>query len=126
MKKLIVILLALLPTLCIADDRLIIGAEGGKGVAIVDPTDNNKVLWHYKIGAVHDLHLLDNGNILTQSGWTNLIEVAPDQSIVWQYNSSKANGNDGKKVEVHAFQRLKNGNTFISESGAARSIGQVV
>lgn len=122
MKKLFVILLALLPSLALASDRLIIGAEGGKGVAIVDPSDNNKVLWHHKIGAVHDLHLLDNGNILTQSGWTNLIEIAPDQSIVWQYDSAKSNGNDGEKVEVHAFQRLANGSTFISESGVARFI----
>ena len=122
MKKLLFCLLALLPSLSFADDRLVIGAEGGKGVAIVDPAANNKVLWKHKIGAVHDLHLLDNGNILTQDGWTKVIEIAPNQSIVWQYNSAKANGNDGKKVEVHAFQRLADGSTMISESGVARFI----
>jgi len=122
MKKLLFSLLTLLPTLAAGDDRLVIGAEGGKGVAIVDPANNNKVLWLHKIGAVHDLHLLDNGNILTQDGWNKVIEIAPDKSIVWQYDSAKANGNEGKKVEVHAYQRLANGSTMIAESGAARFI----
>ena len=32
------------------------------------------------------------------------------------------NGNAGKAVEVHAFQRLENGLTMIAESGPARLI----
>ena len=30
------------------------------------------------------------------------------------------NGNQGKRIEVHAFQRLSNGQTMIAESGAKR------
>lgn len=122
MKKLLITLALLLPSLSHANDRLVIGAEGGKGVAIVDPANNNELLWQHKIKAVHDLHLLDNGNILTQSDMTHLIEIAPDHSIAWKYNSAKANGNEGKKLEVHSFQRLANGSTLIAESGVARFI----
>jgi hypothetical protein len=103
--------------------RLVIGAEAGKGVAVVDPNDGNKVLFHKKIGAVHDLHLLPNGNLLTQDGWPRLIEVAlADGAIVWEYDATKRNREDGKKVEVHAYQRLADGRTLISESGSSRLI----
>jgi len=45
-----------------------------------------------------------------------------DQKVVWTYDSSKMNGNQGKSVEVHAFQRLPNGLTMIAESGVGRII----
>ena len=32
------------------------------------------------------------------------------------------NGNAGKRVDVHAFARMKNGNTMIVESGVGRVI----
>jgi len=41
---------------------------------------------------------------------------------VWEYDAGKMNGNEGKRVEVHAFQRLDNGLTMIAESGTARII----
>ncbi|MFK5924412.1 MAG: PQQ-binding-like beta-propeller repeat protein [Verrucomicrobiota bacterium] len=122
MKKLLLTLLLSLPLIGFANDRLIIGAEGGKGVKIIDPAANNKVLWQHPVRAVHDLQLLDSGNILTQSDMQNLIEIAPDQSVVWRYNSATTNGNQGKKVEVHSFQRLNNGHTLIAESGIPRFI----
>ena len=56
-------------------ERLVIGAEGGKGLAIVDPADGNKVLWHRPLGAVHDLHLLPDFSLLTQDGWPRVIQV---------------------------------------------------
>lgn len=86
-------------------------------------TTNNTVEWEYKIGPLHDLQRLPNGNILFQTDWTHLIEVNPKSNeIVWKYDSGKSNGNEGKRIEVHAFQRLENGNTMIAESGAARII----
>lgn len=102
-------------------ERLVLGAEGRKGVAIVDPASNNEVLWYYKIGAVHDLHLLENGNILTQDGWTRVIELDLEKNIVWEYDATKTNrAPDDGKIEIHAYQRLENGNTMIVESGAGR------
>ena len=102
-------------------DRLVIGAEGGKGLAIVDPGEGNQLLWHRPLGSVHDLHLLPNGNLLTQDGWPRLLEVNLAKEIVWEYDATKANRSEGDgKVEIHAYQRFENGNTMIVESGPGR------
>ena len=100
----------------------ILCADSSKGrIAIID--EAGKTEWEKKIGPLHDLHMLTSGNVLMQTSWTELVEVEPSTGkIVWQYNSAKANGNEGKKVEVHAFQRLDNGQTMIAESGPARII----
>ena len=44
------------------------------------------------------------------------------KKVVWTYNSATMNGNKGKHVDVHAFARLSNGNTMITESGVGRII----
>ena len=44
------------------------------------------------------------------------------KTVVWSYDSAKQNGNDGKKIEVHSFQPLDNGEILIAESGVARII----
>lgn len=104
-------------------DKLVIGAEAKKGVSVVDPSDGNKVLWNHPVGAVHDVHLLPNGNILTQDGWPKIIEIDLDGNVVWSYDATTDNRSDGvERVEIHAFQRLPNGNTMIAESGASRII----
>jgi hypothetical protein len=62
-----------------------------------------------------------------QTNYQNIVEVTPDKKVVWAYNASKMNGNapteenkKGRPVEVHATQRLADGNTMIVESGPAR------
>lgn len=114
--------LALVPTLHAAPaERLVIGAEAGKGLIIVDPAADNEALWQYKIGAVHDLHLLPNGNFLTQDGWPLVIEVNLAKEVVWEYDAAKTNRRDGDgKVEIHAYQRFPDGHTMIVESGPGR------
>lgn len=105
------------------EDRLVIGAEAGKGLVIVDPSDGNRVLWRHPLGAVHDLQLLPGGRFLTQDGWTHLIEVDPVKGLVWDYDASTENRRKGDgKVEIHAFQRLPEGGTLIVESGPCRII----
>lgn len=100
--------------------RLLVADDSTRRLAIVAP--DGSLEWELKIGAIHDAHLLPNGNILTQLGWQRVVEVAPDKQVVWEYDSSKMNGNTGKPVEVHAFQRLDNGLTMIVESGPGRII----
>lgn len=97
-------------------------ADSSKGrIAIID--EQGQTEWEMKIGPLHDLHLLKNGNVLLQTSWTELIEVEPATSkTVWRYDAATQNGNAGKAVEVHAFQRLDNGHTMIAESGPARII----
>ncbi|HSU68427.1 MAG TPA: PQQ-binding-like beta-propeller repeat protein [Tepidisphaeraceae bacterium] len=105
--------------------RILAADSSTHRIAIV--TADGKVLWQRKIGDIHDLHQLPDGNILFQDSYTHLLEVTPGMhgepdKVVWEYDSGKMNGNEGKKVQVHAFQRLPNGNTMISESGIGRII----
>jgi hypothetical protein len=98
--------------------RILAGDDSTHRLAIVG-TDG-KLEWEIKIGAIHDAHLLPNGNVLLQQGWTKVQEVTRDKQVVWEYDAAKANS--GQRVEVHAFQRLDNGLTMIAESGPSRII----
>ncbi|MCH8961759.1 MAG: hypothetical protein IH820_10690, partial [Bacteroidetes bacterium] len=98
----------------------VLAADASKGrIAIVE---GGKVVWEAKIRAIHDLQILDNGNILFQTSWTRLVEMTRDRKVVWKYDSAVMNGNQGKRVEVHAFRRLSGGVTMIAESGPSRII----
>lgn len=85
--------------------------------------EQGRVEWQLDgIGPVHRIQQLNNGNILTQDGWTTLIEVSPEKEIVWTYDAAAQDGVDGRKIEVHAFQRLENGRTMVVENGNGRII----
>ncbi|MCX6981047.1 MAG: hypothetical protein NTV08_09895 [Verrucomicrobia bacterium] len=96
--------------------RVLAGDDSTHRLAIVGV--DGKLEWEIKVGAIHDAHILPNGNVLLQQGWTKVQEVTPDQKVVWEYDSGKANA--PKPVQVHAFQRLENGLTMVAESGPAR------
>jgi hypothetical protein len=82
-----------------------------------------RIVWQLDdIGPVHRIQPLENGNILTQDGWTRLIEIDPQQQIVWSYDAAAQEGVDARTVEVHAFQRLADGNTLVVENGNGRII----
>lgn len=98
--------------------RILAGDDSTHRLGIVGA--DGKLEWEIKIGAIHDAHVLPNGNILLQQGWTKVQEVTPDKQVVWEYDAAKAN--PGQRVEVHAFQRLDNGSTMIAESGPSRII----
>lgn len=101
--------------------RRVLGADDStRRLAIIAP--DGSVEWEMKVGAIHDAAVLPNGNVLFQQGWTRIIEVTPDKQTVWEYDAARQNGNEGKRVEVHAFQRLADGHTMIVESGPARII----
>lgn len=101
--------------------RRVLGADDStKRLAIIAP--DGSVEWSTSVGAIHDAAVLPNGNMLYQQGWTKIVEVTRDKKTVWEYDAAKRNGNEGKRVEVHAFQRLDNGLTMIAESGTRRII----
>lgn len=100
--------------------KLLIGDYSVKKLALVN--QKGEIEWQVPIRNIHDAWQLPNGNILYQNDWTKIIEMTPDQKVVWTYDAGTQNGNQGKKVEVHAFQRLSNGHTMIVESGPARII----
>ena len=95
--------------------------HGGNRLAIVDL--GGAISWEMPWGGIHDIHLLGNGNILTADGKAAVVEIDREsKQVVWSYDSANSNGNEGKPIEVHAFQRLSNGNTMIAESGKGRII----
>jgi outer membrane protein assembly factor BamB len=95
--------------------------QGNGKLAIVDK--NGALEWEMPWSGIHDLHLLSNGNIMVQEKMRAVVEIDPkSKKIVWRYDSATANGNQGKRVEVHAFQPLKNGNVMIVETGVRRII----
>ena len=96
----------------------VLGGDKGK-IALVGPT--GKVEWQIPGGTTHDIARLANGNVMYISGAATVVEVAPDRSVVWKYESKPKAGYTGK-VEVHAFQRLDNGLTMIAETGNLRII----
>lgn len=105
-----------------APGRRVLAADYSKHrIAIIAP--DGAVEWEHRIESIHDLQLLPSGNVLFQTTWTRLVEVDPTSGeVVWEYDSSAANGNLGKRVEVHSFQRLSSGDTMIAESGPGRII----
>ena len=111
-----------------AERLVLVGASYGKNILAITDAEG-EVLWSHKTAGPtrghaghHDVHLLPNGNILFHDTWTTLKEITLDQKVVWTYDSAKQNGNAGKRVHVHAFARLANGNTMIVESGVGRVI----
>ncbi len=70
----------------------------------------------------HDIALLPNGNILFNSGGAAVTEMTPKKEIVWKYEAKATPANKAGRVEVHAFQRLVDGNTMIAESGNKRIV----
>lgn len=105
-----------------APGRTILAADySTHRIALVAP--DGAVRWQHTIGDLHDLQLLPNGNVLFQTSYTRLVEVDPKTDrTVWEYYAAVRNGNEGRPVEVHAFQRLPDGATMIAESGPARII----
>ena len=97
----------------------VIASDKGK---IVRYDRQGNVAWEFSgIRQVHTLQQLDNDHILCQQDWQTIVEITPDSEIVWSYDAT-SNGNEGRRLEVHAFQRLPNGNTMIVENGIGRII----
>jgi len=95
--------------------------QGNDRLAIV-ATDGT-VAWEMKWGGIHDIHVLPDGHILVQEHMRKLVEIDPaTRQVVWSYDAGRSNGNDGKRVEIHAFQPLPDGRMLIAESGPARLI----
>ena len=99
--------------------RVIAADDSTKTLAAIGP--DGRVEWELPCRQIHDLHVLPNGHILYQDGWTRVVELDAERKPVWQYDA-KGNGNGKRAVEVHAFQRLPDGTTMIVESGPARII----
>ena len=95
--------------------------HGKNGLAIV--TKAGETTWQMPFGGIHDIHVVEHGNIMVQRNMHEVVEIErQSKKIVWSYNSRTENGNQGKTLEVHAFQPLGNGKVMIAESGVGRII----
>jgi hypothetical protein len=89
-------------------------------VAIVDA--DGKVEWEVECKYnSHDIHLLADGHLLLHTGPATVVEMTPKKEVVWRYEAKPKEGYRGR-VEVHAFQRLADGNTMVAESGNRRIV----
>jgi len=66
--------------------------------------------WEYPAENCNDIWILQNGNLLFNTG-KGVKEVTREKKIIFSYES---------KSEIYACQRLPNGNTFIGECNAGR------
>ena len=99
--------------------RVLLQGEGK--LAILDA--HGAIEWEMPWGGIHDVHRLANGHLLVQEGGARIAEIDPvTKTVVWRYDSSQQNGNDGKRVEVHSFVPLAEDHLLIAESGPARLI----
>ena len=60
--------------------RRVIAAQGGDILACIGP--DGSIEWSMPIGQCHDLFVLPNGNILTQDGWSRVVEYSEDRSEI--------------------------------------------
>ncbi len=117
--RFVVAVISLLPSLAMAQHRLIL--QGNDRLTILGPQGFPE--WEIKWGGIHDIHVLGNGNVMVQEGSAKVVEIdRATKKIVWSYDSTTQNGNEGKQVEVHAFQPLENGHLMLAESGIGRII----
>lgn len=116
----IVVALCLLPCLSVtAAHRVLL--HGGDRLVVV--ASDGEIEWEMPWGGIHDIHVLENGNILVQQGMQKIAEIDPNaKEVVWTYDAQTSNGNEGKKLEVHAFQPLAHDRFMLAESGTGRII----
>lgn len=97
--------------------RVILQGNGKLAVLSADGSTE----WEREWGGIHDLHVLDNGNVMVQRGPSEVVEIDKEtKEVVWSYDAATENGNEGKNVEVHAFQPLPGGRVMIAETTTQR------
>lgn len=70
----------------------------------------------------HDFAVLSNGNLLVHAAANRVIEVSatdPTAPIIWEWTAKPVAPYTGA-VEIHAFERLPDGNTLVAETGNLR------
>ena len=122
MRFLLALMGTTLATLALAAEPVkhrVLAQDRGK-VAIIGV--DGKVDWEVECKYnSHDIHQLPNGNLLLNTAAAIVTEMSPQKEVVWKYEAKPKAGYKGR-VEVHAFQRLADGNTMVAESGNRRIV----
>jgi len=94
-------------------------AQGAGRIAIVSA---GRIEWEYPCAhSSHDIEALPNGNFLLHTAGNRVQEVTPDKRVVWEWVGQPTGGYNGP-IEIHGFQRLRDGRTMIAECGNKRVI----
>lgn len=89
---------------------------------IVVLNEQGVVEWEIACGHnSHDIAALPNGNFLLHLGADRVVEMTKDKRVVWEWVAKPVAPYSGR-VEIHGFQRLKDGTTMIAETGNKRII----
>jgi len=100
-------------------DYKVLGSDRGR-VSLVK--QDGTVEWSFPLAFdVHDLSLLPNGNILLVTSRNTVEERTKEGKSVWKYTAKPKEGNKAG-IEIHAVQRLANGDTMVAESGNKRIV----
>ena len=95
--------------------------HGNNRLAVVEP--DGEISWEMRLGGIHDIHVLPNGNYLVQQRNREIVEIDPaTKERVSQLDVSQSPRNKEMNVEVHSFQPLGNGRLMIAESGPGRIV----
>jgi outer membrane protein assembly factor BamB len=97
--------------------RAFFAADYEKKLAAVVQADGS-LSWQTPIRDIHDAQKLPQGGWLLQTNFFEVVELNADGQEVWRYDAGETA--TGARVEIHAFQRLPNGQTMIAESGTSR------
>ncbi len=97
----------------------VIAQDRGRVVVL---SEEGKIDWEVPCRFVsHDIQALPNGNFLLHTGPARIQEFTPEKEVVWEWQG-KPTGDYQGRIEIHGYQRLKNGNTMIAETGNKRLI----
>ncbi len=98
---------------------MVLGADKGR-ISLVG--NKGQIDWSFPMAAeVHDLSLLPSGNVLLITGRNTVEERTREGKSVWKYTAKNKKGYQGP-IEIHATQRLPNGDTMVAESGNRRIV----
>jgi outer membrane protein assembly factor BamB len=78
-----------------AEHRFVIQSNNRLAVVAADGT----IEWEMPWGGIHDVHVLENGNVLVQQGASKVVDIdRTTRRVVWTYDSATANGHGVLKV----------------------------
>lgn len=118
MRFLLLACLPLLSMACLVAGHPLVANQGGT-LAWFDTDGNCSHQMNLK-GAPHDIHILENGNVLTHQG-TEIIEIdSKSHDVVWSYNAGQLKSASTGRVELHSFASLPNGNLMVALSGEGK------
>lgn len=118
MRFLLLACLPLLSMACLVAGHPLVANQGGT-LAWFDTDGNCSHQMNLK-GAPHDIHILENGNVLTHQG-TEIIEIdSKSHDVVWSYNAGQLKSASTGRVELHSFSSLPNGNLMVALSGEGK------